>query len=75
MEKVDPKPSDVEFLAVFRTSINPELKQLVISDLSVEQIVAMCCVHAKFGDSRSNGGRIIRLFARLTRFYALLCST
>ena len=31
-------------------------------------------VAAKFGDSRSNGGRIIRLFGRPDLFYALLRS-
>ena len=31
-------------------------------------------VRAKFGDSRLNSGRVIRLFGRLDPFYAILYS-
>ena len=64
------KPSDAAFSGVFRTLKNAaEAAGDVISGVALDYVARMC-----FGDSRLNGGQIIRLFAWPDPFCAFLCS-
>ena len=71
----DPRPSEAEFSAVFRTLITAGCRLEVAGDVkSGATFDFVADVPAKLGDSRSNSGRIIRLFVQPDSFCALLRS-
>ena len=67
-QKFDPKPSEVALLAVFPNfdKCRPEVAGDVVSGVAVDWVGLDVCV--RFGHSRFNRGRIIRLFAGRTHF-------
>ena len=72
--KFDPKPSEAAFSAVFRTSTNGNRKYLTSDVMSVWLLTADqigMCDRVKFGDSRLNRDRIIRLVADISCFTPL----